>query len=249
LPTSSHIRVPTARFPCFGHNVGRHAQVAEKNGDRVDPRHLLDAIHQSKIVVKQIDRQDRTDDPLIGVTQRIHPGQSQTGRPLSGIKGLRCGHRSLDHRDEGLLIQTDLRQKLLRYDFRSCLRLSRLEDFLNDWQSTPFAMRLRGHQFPPLGENPSDDRTSFIVQDSDKMRATEGKDGDFIGDLLVDDPQSVGISSRCGRQPLDDPGVQRQTVADRLYLFQLHLVEGLCQVDVTGHKIRFRRGEIGTDYP
>ena len=38
-------------------------------------------------------------------------------------------------------------------------------------------------------------------------------------------------------------------MADRLNFLQFELIKGLCQVDVPGHEIRFRLGEIFTDHP
>ena len=200
---ADRLRNPGAHgaFSLLGHHVGGHTQVAEKDGDRVDPRHLLDAVHQSEIVVEQIDRQDRADDPLIGVAQGIDSGQSETGRPFSGIKRLRCGQRRLDQGNECLPIQTDLGQKLLRYDLCGGLRLACLQNLLNDRQRFPFALRKRGTKVPVWVRTRPTTVRPFSSRMAMRCVPPEGEDGDFVGNLLVDHP--YGFRCRLGRRPAD----------------------------------------------
>ena len=85
------LRHPRADGPLArcGQHVGRNPQVAEKDGGRVHAGHLLDAVHQRKIVVEQVADQHRADQVAVFRDDRRHADQDQARRPFAGIKGLR----------------------------------------------------------------------------------------------------------------------------------------------------------------
>ena len=76
------------------------------------------------------------------------------------------------------------------------------------------------------------------------MRAAQGQHGNFVGDLLVNDPHGCRIALSSCVKTLDHPLVKGQTVAYGSYFIEFQPVKSFRQVHIAGHQVILGRSKV-----
>ena len=111
----------------------------------------------------------------------------------------------------------------------------------------PRPSRQLGRQVSVGAQHAGHANVALRIEDGDQVGAAQGKDGDLVRDLLIDDPQRVAFTTNGPRQVLVDPAVQHQPMADGGDFFQLQVVEGFGQLHVAADAIVLGPGEVVAD--